>query len=143
MKINLTKLYVQILFWKSHNKKALCWAIYYGDDNKDVDVCCPQTMQCIFCYNNLILIWNLKMATITYYHFGPFEVINTIGQFLTKTIITKLLRKYIKKKKNCCKYVNDEGSYINVITIALQFVVSYHILLAMDFLKPTNMLQWI
>jgi len=81
--------------WKSHNKKALCWAIYYGDDNKDVDVCCPQTIQCIFCYNNLILICNLKMATITYYHFGPFEVINTIGQIFTKTIITKLLRKYI------------------------------------------------
>jgi hypothetical protein len=83
------------------------------------------------------------MATITYYHFGPFEVINTIGQFLTKTLITKLLRKYIQEKENCCKFVNDEGSYINVITIALQFVVSYHILLAMDFLKPTNMMQWI
>jgi hypothetical protein len=113
-------------------KKALCWAIYYGDDNKDVDVSYPQTMQCILCYNNRILISNLEMATI-----------NTIGQFLTKIIISKLLGKYIQENENCCKYVNDEGSYINVMTIVLKFVVSYNILLAIDFLTLANMLQWI
>jgi hypothetical protein len=56
MKIKLKNLYVQKKDWKSHNMKALCWAIYYGDDNKYVDVSCPQILQCILCYNNLILI---------------------------------------------------------------------------------------
>jgi len=52
---------------------------------------------------------------------------------LTKTIIIELLRNYIQEKENCCKYVNDEGSYINVLIIDLQIVVSYNILLAIDF----------
>jgi hypothetical protein len=30
------------------------------NDNKDVDVKCPQTMRCIFCYNSFVLFYNLK-----------------------------------------------------------------------------------
>jgi hypothetical protein len=60
MKENLQKLYVQIIFWKSHNIIALCWAFYWVNDNKDVDVKSLQIMRCIFCYNNLVAISNPK-----------------------------------------------------------------------------------
>jgi hypothetical protein len=42
---------------------ALCWAFYCVNDNKEVNVTTPQTMHCIFCHNNLILIVNPKMQT--------------------------------------------------------------------------------
>ncbi len=47
MKENLQKLYVQIIFWKSHNIIALCWAFYWVNDNKDVDVKSLQIM-CLY-----------------------------------------------------------------------------------------------
>ncbi len=33
------------------------------NDNEDVDVKCPQTMRCITCYNNQVLVYNLKIQT--------------------------------------------------------------------------------
>jgi len=33
------------------------------NDNKDVDVKCPQTMRYILCYSNLVLFCNLKIQT--------------------------------------------------------------------------------
>ncbi len=33
---------------------------FFMNDNKDVDVKCPQTMKCIFCYNSLVLFCNLE-----------------------------------------------------------------------------------
>jgi hypothetical protein len=43
-----------------NNKTPLCWAFYYINNNKYVDLISPQVMACIFCYNNPILISNQK-----------------------------------------------------------------------------------
>ncbi len=51
---------MQITMWKSHSMNSLCWVFLCVNDNKDVDVKCPQTMRCIFCYNSPILFCNPK-----------------------------------------------------------------------------------
>jgi hypothetical protein len=39
----------------------LKWCLfYYVNDNKDVDVKCPQTMRYIFCSNSLVFLVTLK-----------------------------------------------------------------------------------
>jgi hypothetical protein len=38
MKKNLQKLYVQIFFWRGHNKNSLCWAFYCVNDGKEAEV---------------------------------------------------------------------------------------------------------
>jgi hypothetical protein len=45
--------------WKSYGRNSLCW-VFCVNDNKDVDVKCPQTMRCILCYNSFVLFCNLK-----------------------------------------------------------------------------------
>ncbi len=37
-----------------------CVGVFGVNDNKDVDVSCAQTMQCILCYNSLVLVLNPK-----------------------------------------------------------------------------------
>jgi hypothetical protein len=44
-----------------NNKTPLCWAFYYINNNKDVDLISSQGMACIFCCNNPILISNQKI----------------------------------------------------------------------------------
>jgi len=58
---NLKKFHVQRVYWKGNNINALCWAFYYVNDNKKVNVITPQTMHCIFCHNNPILNVNPKI----------------------------------------------------------------------------------
>ncbi len=60
MKENLKKLHAQRLFWKPNSKNALCWAFYYVNNNKEVDLIVLQIMHCIFWYNNPILNLNSK-----------------------------------------------------------------------------------
>ncbi len=48
MKENLKKLHAQRLFWKPNNRNALCWAFYYVNDNKEIDLIAPQIMHYIF-----------------------------------------------------------------------------------------------
>jgi len=55
MKKILQKLHVQRKFWK-HNKNSLCWAFYYVNDGKEVEVASPQVMRCILCYDSAIHI---------------------------------------------------------------------------------------
>jgi hypothetical protein len=63
MKENLKMLHAQRLFWKLNSKNVLCWAFYYVNDNKEVDLTTLQIMHCIFCCNNLILNLNPKKLT--------------------------------------------------------------------------------
>jgi hypothetical protein len=49
------------LFWKPNNINALCWALYYVNDNKEVDLITLQVMHCIFCHNSLLLNLNPKI----------------------------------------------------------------------------------
>jgi hypothetical protein len=44
MKEILKKVHAQRLFWKSHSKNALCWAFFYVNDNKEVDLIVFQIM---------------------------------------------------------------------------------------------------
>jgi hypothetical protein len=60
MKENLKKLHAQGLFWKPSNKNALCWAFYYVNDNKEIDLTSLQVMCRIICYKNLILNLNSR-----------------------------------------------------------------------------------
>jgi hypothetical protein len=55
------KLHAQRLFWKPNNKNALCWAFYYINDNKEVDLTTLQVISCIFGYNSLVLNLNPKL----------------------------------------------------------------------------------
>jgi len=61
MKENSKKLHAQRLFWKPNNIIALCWAFYFANDNKEVDVTNPQVMHCILCQNSLVLNSNPKI----------------------------------------------------------------------------------
>jgi len=61
MKENFKKLHVQRSFWKGNSRNALCWAFYYVNDNKEVNVIAPQTMHCIICHINPILNLNPKI----------------------------------------------------------------------------------
>jgi len=49
MKMNIKRLHVQRIMWKSHGIICLCCVFFCVNDNKDVDVKCPQTMTCIIC----------------------------------------------------------------------------------------------
>ncbi len=49
MKMNIKILHVQRIMWKSHGIICLCYVFFCVNDNKDVDVKCPQTMTCIIC----------------------------------------------------------------------------------------------
>ncbi len=60
MKENLRKLHAERLFWKPNSKNVLCWAFYFVNDNKKVDLIAPQVMHCIICYNSPILNLNSK-----------------------------------------------------------------------------------
>jgi len=62
--------------------------------------------------------WQPEHVTI-----GLFEVTKTIGQTLARSL-TKLLDKYGLRKK-IIVYVKNEGSNLNVVTIALKDVVNY------------------
>jgi hypothetical protein len=46
--IKLRKLHAQRLFWKPHSKNALCWAFFYVNDNKEVDLIVLEIMHYIF-----------------------------------------------------------------------------------------------
>ncbi len=48
------------LFWKPNNINALCWAFYYVNENKEIDLTTLQGMCCIFCHNSLVLNLNPK-----------------------------------------------------------------------------------
>jgi len=61
MKENSKKLHAQRLFWKPNSIIALCWAFYFANDNKEVDVTNPQVMHCILCQNSLVLNSNPKI----------------------------------------------------------------------------------
>jgi hypothetical protein len=41
---NLKKLHAQRAFWKGNIINTLCWAFYYVNDNKEVNVTTFQTM---------------------------------------------------------------------------------------------------
>jgi hypothetical protein len=59
----LEKLHAQRLFWKSNSINALCWAFYYVNDNKEVDLKAPQIKCRIICYNSPILDLNPTTKT--------------------------------------------------------------------------------
>jgi len=44
MKEILKKVHAQRLFWKPHSKNALCWAFFYLNGNKEVDLIVLQIM---------------------------------------------------------------------------------------------------
>ncbi len=58
MKKNLQKLHVQRKIWRGHNIIFLCWAFYYVNDGKEVEVWSRQVMRCIMCYDNVVNITN-------------------------------------------------------------------------------------
>jgi hypothetical protein len=60
MKENFKKLHVQRSFWRGNSKIVLCWAFYYVNDSKEINVIVPQTMCCILCHSNPILNLNPK-----------------------------------------------------------------------------------
>jgi hypothetical protein len=60
MKEIFLKLHAQRLFLKPNSRNALCWAFYYVNNNKEVDLTTPQVMCCIFYHNNSILNLNPK-----------------------------------------------------------------------------------
>ncbi len=43
---NFKKLYAQRTFWRGNSRNTSCWAFYYVNDNKEVNVTTPQTMWC-------------------------------------------------------------------------------------------------
>jgi hypothetical protein len=49
--------------FRSHMVEIIDVGFLGVNDNKDVDVKCPQTMRCILCYSNLVLFCNLKIQT--------------------------------------------------------------------------------
>jgi len=60
--------------------------------------------------------WQPTLITI-----GLFETTKIIGQTLVNNL-TKLLEEYGLRNKSIA-YVNDEGSSLNTMTIALKFVI--------------------
>jgi hypothetical protein len=48
------------IIWKLHSKNALCYAFFFVNDNKEVDLTTLEIMHYIFCYNSLILNSNPK-----------------------------------------------------------------------------------
>jgi hypothetical protein len=63
MKNDLKNLHAQRNNWKNHNRNAISWAFYCINNNKELIVKVPQTMRCIFCYNSLVLKFNIKIQT--------------------------------------------------------------------------------
>jgi hypothetical protein len=65
------------LFWKPNSINELCWAFYYVNDNKEVDLTTLQVMRCIFFHNNSILNpkTQVKRRLIMY---NTISVINTL-----------------------------------------------------------------
>jgi hypothetical protein len=47
-------------FWKPNSINALCWAFYYVNDNKEIDLTTPQVTCCIFCHKSSVLNLNKK-----------------------------------------------------------------------------------
>jgi len=62
--------------------------------------------------------WQPKLVTT-----DLFETTKTIGQTLVNNL-TKLLDQYGLRNKSIA-YVNDEGSNLNTMTIALKFVTNF------------------
>jgi len=60
MKDNFKKMHVQRNKWKSQNRNATCWAFYYVNNNKEINVKFPQTNKCIFCYTSPMLVSYIK-----------------------------------------------------------------------------------
>jgi len=52
MKKNLQKLNTQRKRSKGRNKNSLCWAFYYVNDGKEVEVASHQVMKCILCHDS-------------------------------------------------------------------------------------------
>jgi len=71
MKKKLQKLHVQRKFWRGDNRNLLCWAFYYVNDGKEVEVASHQVMRCILCYEYVVNIPNVRTKErkrlITYY----------------------------------------------------------------------------
>jgi len=63
MKENLKKLHAQRLFWKPNSGNVLCWALYFVNDNKKIDLITFQVMHCILCYNIPIFDLNPESST--------------------------------------------------------------------------------
>jgi hypothetical protein len=97
-----TNKHLQILHvWKSHNKNALCWVIFFFffsvNDNKNVDVSCAQTMWCIFHYNSSILIPNQFFKFINeFILYNKWIGITLLHKYVNETIL--LLQKGSMKK---------------------------------------------
>ncbi len=60
MKENLQELHVQRKNWRGHNINFLCWAFYYVNDGKEVEIWFHQVMRCIMCYDNVVNILNSR-----------------------------------------------------------------------------------
>jgi hypothetical protein len=60
MKDNIKKLHAQRSFWKENIINVLCWAFYFVNDNKKVNIITSQIMRCVICNNNPILNLNPK-----------------------------------------------------------------------------------
>ncbi len=52
MERNLQTLHTQMKKWRRHSRNVICWAFYYVNDDKEVDLLNLQVMRCVLCYNN-------------------------------------------------------------------------------------------
>jgi hypothetical protein len=56
---------------RRHNINSLCWAFYFVNDGKKIEVASHQVIRCILCYDNVINIPNPKIkerkGSIIYY----------------------------------------------------------------------------
>jgi hypothetical protein len=102
MKQNLQKLHVQRKFWKGHNRNYLCWAFYYVNDGKEVEVTSHQVMKYILCYDNAINIPNeiikeIKGLIIYYKTYGIIILKKHVD--VNHFIIVKKLKKNLTIKQ--------------------------------------------
>jgi len=89
-------LHLQRNKWKGHNRNATCWAFYYVNDNKKMDVKFLQTMRCIICYTSLVLMSNLKIQArkgLILYNRANGIIFKKKHVFLDQLKITKLLKR--------------------------------------------------
>jgi hypothetical protein len=58
MERNFQTLHTKRKKWKTHNRNAICWAFYYVNDDKEIDLRNLLVMRCVFGYNNHMYVLN-------------------------------------------------------------------------------------
>ncbi len=130
------KLHVQKIIWKSHGRNYLRWVFLCVNDNKDVNVKCPQTIKCIFHYSSPILFCNFKTQARKHL------ILNDITNGITS------LKKHVNANHSIIEFffeeeiknplrgkVEKQHAKKNQIHLAMQLLIFYYQLSFLNSLK--------